>query len=323
MTPKFTKTSVRKNENLGEKLSKKRASLGYDIRDVERAIKVRAKHIEYIENSQWEKLPPDVYVRGFLKSYARFLRLNPDKVIILYLKEKGVEENVSKATKKDNTKIHKPKTPKVIITPKKLTIASFILIATLVIGYIGWQVSILAAPPKLEIKSPTDNVKITDDSVIVEGLTDAGADVFINNVPIGVTPEGSFKENVSLQEGVNLIKIKAINRLERETEVTRTIVADLAEIETNGDQKDNELTMKIKIGPGSTSLYVEVDGKAVSTEEDNIMLAGSTQIIKAKKTITLNASNAGSVRIILNNKDLGTLGKSEKEVKKTYTLEDI
>ena len=124
MSPKFVKTSVRKNESLGERLSKKRVSLGYEIKDVERTIRIRAKHVEYIENSDWEKLPPDVYVRGFLRSYAHFLKLDPDKVVGLYLKEKGLTENVKKLIDKTEVAKKKTKKPYVIITPKRLTLSS-------------------------------------------------------------------------------------------------------------------------------------------------------------------------------------------------------
>ncbi|MDD3480932.1 MAG: helix-turn-helix domain-containing protein [Patescibacteria group bacterium] len=324
MTPKFIKTSVRKSENLGEKLEKKRASLGYEIKDVERSIRIRAKHIEYIEAGEWEKLPPDVYVRGFLRSYATFLRLNPDKVILLYLKEKGLKSNVARATtvKETEPKKKKDKKPKVIITPKLIAIFSAILIGLSVLLYIGWQVSILAAPPKLEVATPSDNLKVTEDSVIIEGVTDSGANVYINNVPIGVSPEGGFKENVSLKEGVNLIKISAKNRLDKETEVTRTIVAELAEIANNEKSTPDTLSMEIEVGPDSSALYITADGKVVSGK-DSVMLPGSTQKVNATKSIIVRASSPKNVRIILNGKDLGTLGTGEKEIEKEFTQESI
>lgn len=324
MTPKFIKTSVRKSESLGEKLEKKRASLGYEIKDVERATRIRAKHVEYIEAGDWDKLPPDVYVRGFLRSYATFLRLNPDKVVLLYLKEKGLKTSVARATvaREEAPQKKGRRKPKLVITPKTIALASAILIGLSVLLYIGWQVSILTAPPKLELASPGDNQKVTDDSVIVEGATDAGASVYINNVPIGVSPEGDFKETVSLQEGVNLIKISAKNRLDKETEITRTIVAELAEITSSGSEVSDKLSMEIEIGPNSTALYITADGKAVSSE-DSVMLPGSTQKVNATTVIVVRASNPESVRIILNGKELGKLGEGEKEVEKEFTAESI
>jgi cytoskeletal protein RodZ len=72
VTPKFIRTSVPEKETLGEKLAKKRAALGYDLKEAERATRIRAKYIEFLESGRYEKLPPDVYVQGFLKIILPF-----------------------------------------------------------------------------------------------------------------------------------------------------------------------------------------------------------------------------------------------------------
>jgi len=322
LSPKFVKTAVRKSETLGEKLSKKRVSLGYEIKDVERSIRIRSKHVEYIENSEWDKLPPDVYVRGFLRSYARFLRLDPEKVVTIYLKEKGLTENVKKLATKTDIPKSRLSAPKIIITPKRLIFLSTGLIGVIIVSYIVWQITILTAPPKLSLVSPSDNIKVEDDAVIVEGKTDAGSNVFVNDVPIGVSPDGYFKESVSLQDGVNLIKISAKNRLDKEYGVTRTIVAELPDIATPATAID-DLSMKITIGPKAATLLIRLDGKALSDKEA-LMLAGATQTLRAKSSITISTSNGGSVKIELNGKDLGLLGKDGERVEnKEFTLDSI
>lgn len=315
MTPKFIKTTIPEKETLGEKLAKKRVALGYDIKEVERATRIRAKHLEFLETGQYDKLPPDVYVRGFLKNYASLLKLDEKKVLKLYLKERGLAETVKKVTAPSQkvTKIKKSKPPKIIITPKRIVISSAILGALTIVFYIGWQVSILAAPPKIEVKSPADNIKVEEDSLVVEGKTDAGADVFINDVPIGVDPEGTFKEKISLQEGVNLIKVSAKNKLNKITSISRTVLAKLKPL-AESTAKVEGLDMKLDIGPNTTSLYIEVDGKAIS-EKNAVMLPGSSQAIKAKEKIVITASDGGSVRVKLNGKDLGALGKTGEKIK--------
>lgn len=316
MAPKFIKTIVPEKENLGERLSKKRAALGFDIKEVERATRIRIKHLELIEAGKWEELPPDVYVRGFLKNYATFLRLDPNKVIKIYLKEKGLKESVKKITAApiQSNKSKRIKSPKVIITPKRLIISSAVFAALAVVFYIGWQISILAAPPKLTLVSPSDEVRVEEDSVVVEGKTDAGADVFINNVPIGVDPDGKFKEKVSLQDGVNLIKISSKNKLNKTSHLSRTVLAELKTLTQTAPVKSQTLEMKLDIGPNSASLYIEVDGKAIS-DKNALMLPGSSQLIRANEKIVITASDGGSVRVNLNGKDLGLLGKSGEKVK--------
>lgn len=315
MTPKFIRTTIPEREALGEKLAKKRAALGYDIKEVERITRIRAKHIEYLEAGKWEKLPPDVYVRGFLKNYATFLKLDSVKVTKAYLKERGLTENVKKITALEAAPVHasKIKAPRLIITPKRIAITGAVLGAVAIIGYIGWQISILAAPPTLEVKAPLDNIKVEEQQLVVEGKTDAGADVSINDVPIGIDPEGNFKEKISLQDGVNLIKISAKNKLGKTNETTRTVLAKLKAIAVGTTIKTENLEMKLDVGPNSASIYIKVDGNPIS-DKNAVMLPGSSQDITAKEKIVITASDGGSVRVTLNGKDLGLLGANGEKI---------
>jgi cytoskeletal protein RodZ len=324
MTPKFTRTTIPEKEKLGEKLAKKRASLGFDIKEAERATRIRAKHIEALESGDYDSLPPDVYVRGFLKNYSAFLRLDQKKVTSLYLKERGLVENVKKvvSTPAPKRRPKKRKKQKIIITPKRIALGSAIIGALAILGYIGWQVSILAAPPKLLVRSPEDSIKVSEDSIVVGGKTDAGADVFINEVPIGVDPDGNFQEKVSLQKGVNLIKVSSKNKLGKTTQTSRTVLAELSDI-ASVTQENKQLEMKIDIGPNPNFIYIEVDGKALS-DKNTLMLPGSSQLVKAQEKIIISATDGGSVRITLNGKDLGVLGGNGIKIdKKEFTKESI
>ncbi len=325
MTPKFTRKTIPEREALGEKLAKKRFSLGYDIKETERATRIRAKHIEALESGDFSKLPPDVYVKGFLKNYAIFLKLDPVKVVNLYLRERGLSENIKKATtpEKNEPKKTKFKPQKVLITPKKLAIGSAIFSALLIVFYISWQISILAAPPKITITSPADNTKVEEDSIIVDGFTDSGSDVFINNIQISATPDGKFKEKVSLQEGVNLINITSKNKLGKQTDKSITVLSKPQAIIINNNGQDQDLVAKFDIGPNSVSFYIEVDGKPLS-EKNAVMLPGSVQTVRAKEKIVITASDGGSVRVNLNGNDLGVLGRpGEKINNKEYNKNSI
>jgi cytoskeletal protein RodZ len=44
------------------------------------------KTLEWIEEEVFERLPPLVYLKGFLKSYAQSLGLDPPKVIEEYIR---------------------------------------------------------------------------------------------------------------------------------------------------------------------------------------------------------------------------------------------
>jgi hypothetical protein len=61
---------------------RERKQLTFD--DVERAICIRGRYLEALENERFELLPGDAYARAFLRAYARFLGLDGDRVAAEY-----------------------------------------------------------------------------------------------------------------------------------------------------------------------------------------------------------------------------------------------
>lgn len=313
MTPaKFTRTTISERESVGEKLAKKRNSLHLDIKDVERALKIPAKHVRFIEEGNYEKLPPDVYTRGFVRNYAAFLGLNQKKILDIYNKEKGLNKKIKEA--KDVTPKKKPlKSPKLVVTPKRLIIFFSVVGVMAIVFFIGWQIKILTAPPKLSVSSPNDDITVTEDSVLVEGKTDREADLYINDVKVGTDDMGVFKERVSLQDGVNILKIKAKNKMNRETGTERKISAKLPVSAVTVDRTLYPVELKIVIGPNPATLEIVRDGEKLNVS--GVMLAGSTQVFYAKGDIIITTNNAGSTKIVLNGKDLGPMGKEGQAIK--------
>lgn len=312
---KFTKKTLPQKEGLGEKLAKKRIALGLDSKDIEKAIRVRAKHIEAIENGRYDSLPPDVYVRGFVRSYANFLKLDPDKVMKLYERERGLIENVRRA--KAGAPVVKPlDTPKIVITPKTITLGGIIVGALAIFLYIGWQVFILTSPPALSVTNPKDNVNIDGNSVSVEGKTDPGATLYINDVEVGIDQDGTFKEKISLQSGVNIIKVRSLNKMGKYTEIKDTVIAKYTSEATTAAAAGIEV--KLTIGPRSASVQVSVDGKNV-TDKPIVMLAGVTQTYKGTDKITINTSDGGSVSAVVSGQDIGAIGKDNEAVNREFT----
>jgi flagellar biosynthesis protein FlhG len=70
----------------GKALKQIRERMGVDPQTIARETKIAMKTLEWIEEEAFEKLPPLVYLKGFLKSYARSLGLDPPKVIEEYIR---------------------------------------------------------------------------------------------------------------------------------------------------------------------------------------------------------------------------------------------
>ena len=61
---------------IGSSLREARLRQGLDFPEIEQAIKVRAKYLRALEDEQFDLLPAQTYVKGFLRSYAEYLGLD-------------------------------------------------------------------------------------------------------------------------------------------------------------------------------------------------------------------------------------------------------
>ncbi|HLE60394.1 MAG TPA: helix-turn-helix domain-containing protein [Thermoanaerobaculaceae bacterium] len=68
----------------GAQLRKVREGLGLTLAEVAQRTRIRPKQLESIEAEAFDKLPQRVFVRGFVMTYARELKLDPDLVWASY-----------------------------------------------------------------------------------------------------------------------------------------------------------------------------------------------------------------------------------------------
>ena len=61
---------------IGNSLREARLRQSLELSDVERATKIRPKYLRALEDEQFELLPAQTYVKGFLNTYAEFLGLD-------------------------------------------------------------------------------------------------------------------------------------------------------------------------------------------------------------------------------------------------------
>ena len=92
----FTGLSFNADEELyhGKTLKQVRERMGVELQAVSKETKISVKILEWIEEEAFEKLPALVYLKGFLKSYAQSLGLDPQRVIEEYMR--SIEESKKK-----------------------------------------------------------------------------------------------------------------------------------------------------------------------------------------------------------------------------------
>jgi cytoskeletal protein RodZ len=69
---------------LGETLQRARLARGVTLEEAERTTRISRRYLEALENENFGLLPAPVYARGFLRTYARYLDLEPSDLLPLF-----------------------------------------------------------------------------------------------------------------------------------------------------------------------------------------------------------------------------------------------
>lgn len=68
-------------QTIGERLEEARKRKGISIREAAEATKIRSDYLHKFESNQFDIRLPDIYLRGFLRNYANFLKLPGDRIV--------------------------------------------------------------------------------------------------------------------------------------------------------------------------------------------------------------------------------------------------
>ncbi len=74
---------------LGEELRGERATMGKSLLQVQKDLKIKAAYISAIENCDLDAFPNKGFVAGYIRSYARYLNLNPEEIYERFCMESG------------------------------------------------------------------------------------------------------------------------------------------------------------------------------------------------------------------------------------------
>lgn len=74
---------------LGDMMRGERATMGKSLLDVQRELRIKASYIAAIENSDPEAFDTPGFIAGYVRSYARYLDMDPDRAFAVFCVESG------------------------------------------------------------------------------------------------------------------------------------------------------------------------------------------------------------------------------------------
>lgn len=188
----------------GDLLRDKRLTLELSLEHVSSRTKVKPEYLLALEESDFDKLPSAPVTKGFLKSYAKVLHLNPDTLIAMYRRDydevmgeimpHGLVEPIVKK-------------PRFFSVPVLLTIISVLtFFGFLFIQLISWW-----SLPKLQLVQPVDG-ETYGELITVKGATDPNVTLRVGEQSVLVNQNGEFSLDLKYPAGTHRLLIQATTR---------------------------------------------------------------------------------------------------------------
>jgi cytoskeletal protein RodZ len=298
---------VDERETLGKYLKNQRESKKISLREVANNTRVREHLLKAIEEDQYHLLPPATYVKGFLLAYAKYLRLDPNEVLLRYERVLKGEPVTPPPTEPPKTKQKIPPTeppkpkekippteppkPKEKIPPtqpskpkqkvlwntKQTWVVGGVVVASLIVFYLFFPY-----PSKLPMK-PIPEKPVPEKPIIKEKLSITPSPPVVATTPVPPpTPSSPISATTSVPEKKTFsLQLKAVE----ETWVSLRV----------DDQSEKEMTFK----------------------------AGEGISVQASNRIRIIIGNAGGLDLILNGKPLDKFGKPGEVLTLLFTSQGV
>jgi len=216
-------------QSLAEILKEARGEQKTEFSKIEKITKINKKYLMALEEGDYKKLPSEIYIKNFTKSYGEYLGLDTNELLKILNKELEIYYKINDI--KDSAKSEKINNYHLIFTPKLIkNIIIGILIAA-VVGIISWEIEKIETPPRLTITYPESSINTSEKNVTLVGDTEPGAELSINNQPALPDPNGHFSQKIDLKDGLNTIVITAKKKHSRENVIYRQIIVEEPQIE--------------------------------------------------------------------------------------------
>ncbi len=270
---------------IGNILRKEREKQKLSIRDVENETSIRTVYIDAIEKGEYDKLPGEVYAKGFIKNYGNFLKLNGEELVRQFVAEISAVANET---------VENP----VKETPKNSIAAT----------NVGAKYQ-----SKQQITS-TDDSDFENDSK--KYLVAAVAFIAILISGIIYNFSGSEEENVSVAQSETQVKPVEIEKPIQVAEAPK--VQEPVQPEqpvTPPPAPVNGVNLSATFSDNCWTRVI-VDGAMVY---EGMITAGNTFDWKGNENVNVLVGNAGAAQFVMNGQSVGALGAYGDVVEKTFT----
>lgn len=298
-------TSTIKIQTIGKLLKEEREKKNLSLRQISNQTKIRVEYLQALEEGNYSIFPSEVYIKGFLKNYAKFLKIDKEKALALYRRENKILDK--EKLKKSNTLENKLKFDN-LFTPERVVLMIIAIIFFAIFYYLANQVSVVLRSPELEIKQPivvsagqSNEFSTDEESITIKGSVSPGATLSLNGDEVRTNNLEQFEVlGVALSPGINQFKLIAESEFGRKTEIN-LIVNRIGQDELANDGtttlQTNEMKLDLEIIEERASVRVFIDEEEALNQ---VFEPGETITLMANSIIELQTPRPANVKAKIN-----------------------
>lgn len=266
--------------SLGKMLCEARERLGMTVEDVASQIKFAPRQIEALEAEDFQRLPEAAFLRGFVRSYAKILHLDPQTLLAALPQKKAVHGEIIPDSVGDPfPNVHS------VFRQNFIWLSAALLLIMIVVGFALWH---FATPPE------------QPKAAQVESPISLPADIQITT-PVQPIPEVPVIEPVEPKmQALAQSSVPAANPVDpRLAQRNQAITSD-----TQSDKSPPITPLRLEFSEDSWAEIKDKDGKILSSR---VHPAGSELRLKrlnGQAPFSVLIGHASSVRLYYRDKEV-------------------
>jgi cytoskeletal protein RodZ len=199
---------------------------GFSLKQISDTTGISIKHLEAFAHGRFEQLPPTPYLRGYFIKLGALLGFDGAE----WWQEIKHDEDVQRSGKHDILPRNRFRFAATAKSGRALIgLGAAIL---LVLLYFGVRASSILGVPQINITQPgSSDTRVSEGHVLVMGSVKNASQLTVNDIQVPIETNGEFKQDVSLDPGMNTVTITAKKTLGRVATVVRQVYYDASPVQ--------------------------------------------------------------------------------------------
>jgi cytoskeleton protein RodZ len=318
-------------EDFGSYLKSERELRGVTLEELNSKTRIPSRYLQALENNQFDELPEEVFIRGYLRSISHVIGAQEDEVLSTYMDIKKTAPSIGTENSSTLNQKHSTLDPKFI----------FVLILTvLFLSGITWGISILVH------KFNKDSIEST--STLSKQKQNNTKENPVNNLSAGnaktsdtstalttsklASITSAIDSKVSIENLPNILSTKptddlknlsaAVNNEDPDEELNQSVLVDIAGKENisgaSVPPKETNIPLTLTIrAKGDVWFNIKVDDSPV---DSFVLTEGSEKVFYGEKQYLLNAGNKNLIDLTLNGSAINFPKANKEDIVTNFTI---